>query len=111
SYRMLALLVTIIFTPEMPRRGTAKRKRIVERRRTTVTAVDFKYANGQTINDSVVPAFVGDAVDEYEDNKSEAEESDDDDGFPSQLADIVFGFSNDMDSVGMKIFICVELEV
>ncbi|CAF1311768.1 unnamed protein product [Didymodactylos carnosus] len=83
----------------MPRRGTAKRKRIVERRRTTVTAVDFKYANGQTMNDSVVAVIVGGAVDEYEDDKSEAEESDNDDGFPSQLADIVFGFCNDMDSV------------
>ncbi|CAF1584463.1 unnamed protein product [Didymodactylos carnosus] len=34
----------------MPRRGTAKRKRIVERRRTTVTAVEFKYANGTTVH-------------------------------------------------------------
>ncbi|CAF1145292.1 unnamed protein product [Didymodactylos carnosus] len=45
------------------------------------------------------------------DDKSETEESDGDNGFPSQLADIVFGFRNDMDRVGIWSFMLVLNEL
>ncbi|CAF1066269.1 unnamed protein product, partial [Didymodactylos carnosus] len=85
----------------MTKKGERKRRRIIEKRRSAITLVDLKYADGHTLNNNLTVPDVTVVPDDYDNlfegkyDSSDDEKAEDDEAIsPSQLAD---WFGEDMD--------------